>query len=215
MISDFLLDIVLVIPAILIAFTVKGWSQAQIAIKLGDNTPKAYGRDTFNPISHINILGLVCMLLFRFGWTKPMPIDRRNFKNYYKDDLKVRIGGVGSNLLVGFVASVLWIGFAINAKETNFNVIISNIIVNIALLNCTWFVLNLLPIPGFEGYNIVMDVLGNKSSKFEEVMYRYNLPIFIILLIPLIGGNSILDLVVGIPGKMLFSTFCSLGLLIF
>lgn len=218
--NDFLLNIVLVIPAILIAFTAKGWIQAKVAIKLGDNTPKTYGRDTFNPIHHIDIIGFIFMLIFRFGWIKPMQIDRRNFKNYYKDDLKVRIAGVSANLVVGFIATIAWVAFTSYAIKNNLGnnviaIIISNIIVNIALLNCTWFVLNLLPIPGFEGFNIIIDILENKAMNFAEVMYKYNLAIFVALVFPLIGGNSILDIVVGIPGNAIFTAFCSLGLLIF
>lgn len=213
--NDFLLNIVLVIPAILIAFTAKGWIQAKVAIKLGDNSPKAYGRDTFNPLHHIDIIGFIFMLIFRFGWIKPMQIDRRNFKNYYKDDLKVRIAGVSANLVVGFIATIAWVAFGIYAKGTNLNIIIYNILLNIAVLNCTWFVLNLLPIPGFEGFNIIIDILENKAMNFAEVMYKYNLAIFVALLFPLIGGNSILDIVVGIPGNAIFTAFCSLGLLIF
>lgn len=176
--NDFLLNIVLVIPAILIAFTAKGWVQAKIAIKLGDNTPKAYGRDTFNPIHHIDIVGFIFMLIFRFGWTKPMQIDRRNFKNYFKDDLKVRVAGVAANLVVGFIATIAWVAFGTFAKGTNINIVIYNIILNIAVLNCTWFVLNLLPIPGFDGFNIIIDVLKNKSIKYTDFMQRYNLLIF-------------------------------------
>ena len=213
--TDFLLNIVLVIPAILIAFTAKGWVQAKLAIKLGDNTPKAYGRDTFNPIYHIDIVGFIFMLLFKFGWIKPMQIDRRNFKNYYKDDLKVRVAGVAANLIVGFVGAIAWVAFTIHTKETNLNVIISNIILNIAYLNCTWFVLNLLPVPGFEGFNIIIDILENKAYKFADTMYRYNLAIFVVLVFPLMGGNSILDIVVGIPGNIIFTTFCRVGLLLF
>ncbi|MEG2935290.1 MAG: site-2 protease family protein [Clostridium sp.] len=213
--NDFLLNIVLVIPAILIAFTAKGWVQAKTAIKLGDNTPKAYGRDTFNPIHHINIVGFIFMLIFRFGWTKPMQIDRRNFKNYFKDDLKVRVAGVTANLVVGFIATIAWVAFGMFAKDTNVNIVIYNIILNIAMLNCTWFVLNLLPIPGFDGFYIIIDILKNKSIKYTDFMERYNLLIFLILVFPIIGNASVLQIIVGVPGKMIFGLFCNLGLMIF
>lgn len=213
--KDFLLNIVLVIPAILIAFTAKGWVQAKTAIRLGDNTPKAYGRDTFNPIHHIDIVGFIFMLIVRFGWTKPMQIDRRNFKNYFKDDLKVRVAGVLANLVVGFIATIAWVAFGMFAEGTNVNIIIYNIILNIAMLNCTWFVLNLLPIPGFDGFYIIIDILKNKSIKYTDFMERYNLIIFLALVFPIIGNASILQIVVGVPGKMIFGFFCNLGLMIF
>lgn len=213
--TDMLLNKILVIPAILIAFTVKGWIQAKTAIKLGDNTPKEYGRDTFNPIHHIDIAGFIFMLLVGFGWTKPMQINRNNFKNYYKDDLKVRVAGLASNLAVGFVAAIAWVAFGTYAKNTDVNIIIYYILLNIAMLNCTWFVLNLLPIPGFEGFNIIVDILGNKAYNFAGVMYKYNLIIFLILVLPLFGNNSALDIIVGVPGRIIFNSFCNLALMIF
>ena len=212
--TDFLLNKILVIPAILVAFTFKGWIQAKMAIKLGDDTPKYYGRDTFNPLKHIDIIGFIFMLIMGFGWTKPIEIDERNFKNYYKDDLKIRLAGIGANLLVGFVATLAWIIFYFSTNGTNVNIIISNILLNIALLNCTWFILNLLPIPGFDGFKIIVDILGNKSRSFESIMYRYNMVIFLVLILPVLGSNSILDIVVGVPGRMLFGLFCNVAFML-
>lgn len=215
MFKDIILVKILVIPAILIAFTVKGWVQAKVAIKLGDNTPKEYGRDTFNPFNHIDIWGFIFMLIVGFGWTKPMQINRNNFKNYFNDDLKMRIAGLASNLAVGFITTLTWVAFGRYAKDTNLNIIIYNILYNIAVLNCTWFVLNLIPIPGFDGFNIVVDILKNRANKFVELIYRYNLIIFLILVLPLIGNSSILEIVVGVPGKLIFVLFCNLGFMIF
>ncbi len=213
--TDFLLEKILVIPAILVAFTFKGWVQAKTAIRLGDNTPKQYGRDTFNPLNHIDIIGFLCMLMLSFGWTKPMQIDRRNFKDYYKDDLKVRFAGLGSNLAVGFIATFVLAAFATNVRGTDLNIIIYNIILNVAVLNCTWFILNLLPIPGFEGFNIIIDILGDKARNFAGMMYKYNMIIFFALILPLVGGNSIFYYVVGVPGQLLFSIFLRFALMIF
>lgn len=216
--TDFLLSKILVIPAILVAFTFKGWVQAKTAIRLGDNTPKQYGRDTFNPLKHIDIIGFFCMLMLSFGWTKPMQIDRRNFKNYYKDDLKVRFAGLGSNLVVGFVATFMlaaFITFVSSENQSELNLVITKIIMNIAILNCTWLILNMLPIPGFEGYNIIIDFLGHEGNEFAGAMQKYNMVIFLGLILPLIGGNSILYYVVGVPGQLLFSMFLKLAFIIF
>lgn len=215
MVKDMILVKILVIPAILIAFTVKGWVQAKVAIKLGDNTPKEYERDNFNPFNHIDIWGFIFMLIVGFGWTKPMQVNRKNFKNYFSDDLKMRVAGLASNLVVGFITTIAWVAFGSYAKDTNLNIIIYNILYNIAVLNCTWFVLNLIPIPGFDGFNIVVDIFKNKANKFVELTYRYNLIIFLILVLPLIGNRSILEIVVGVPGKLIFALFCNLGFMIF
>ena len=44
---------ILMIPAILIAFTFHEYAHAIVADKLGDKTPRFQGRLTLNPIAHI------------------------------------------------------------------------------------------------------------------------------------------------------------------
>ena len=67
-----------VIPA-LICITLHELSHGYVAYKLGDNTAKNMGRLTLNPIKHIDIFGLAMMVVFKFGWAKPVPVDMRNF----------------------------------------------------------------------------------------------------------------------------------------
>ncbi|MFR1710430.1 MAG: site-2 protease family protein [Clostridium sp.] len=210
--DNYLLGRILIIPAILVAFTFKGYIQSKIAIKLGDDTPKKYDRDTLNPLKHINILGFITMLVIGFGWIKPVEINRSNFKDHYKADLKIRIGGLITTLAIGFIATII---LALYVKvipgNSEIKYIIYLIIKQIAIINCSWFILNLLPIPGFDGFNIIIDVLRGKSQRFEDFMYKNNLIIFIILILPIISGISILDLVVGIPGQYIYNVFAAIA----
>ncbi|HAK43498.1 MAG TPA: site-2 protease family protein [Clostridium sp.] len=165
--NNYLLGRILVIPAILVAFTFKGYVQSKIAIKLGDDTPRQYGRNTLNPLKHINVLGFIAMLTIGFGWIRPVEINRSNFKDYYKDDLKIRLGGLATTLAIGFIATMilaLYVKFIPGNSDIKY--IIYLIIQQIAIINCTWFILNLLPIPGFDGFSIIVDILRDKSQKF-------------------------------------------------
>ena len=210
--NNYLLGRILVIPAILVAFTFKGYVQSKIAIKLGDDTPRQYGRNTLNPLKHINVLGFIAMLTIGFGWIRPVEINRSNFKDYYKDDLKIRLGGLVTTLAIGFIATMilaLYVKFIPGNSDIKY--IIYLIIQQIAIINCTWFILNLLPIPGFDGFSIIVDILRDKSQKFETLMYKSNLVIFIILVLPVIGRLSILDLIVGIPGQYIYNVFAAIA----
>jgi Zn-dependent protease len=210
--NNYLLGRILVIPAILVAFTFKGYVQSKIAIKLGDDTPRQYGRNTLNPLKHINVLGFIAMLTIGFGWIRPVEINRSNFKDYYKDDLKIRLGGLVTTLAIGFIATMilaLYVKFISGNSDIKY--IIYLIIQQIAIINCTWFILNLLPIPGFDGFSIIVDILRDKSQKFKTLMYKSNLVIFIILVLPVIGRFSILDLIVGIPGQYIYNVFAAIA----
>jgi len=214
--DNYLLGRILVIPAILVAFTFKGYIQSKIAIKLGDDTPKQYGRNTLNPLKHISVFGFIFMLIIGFGWIKPVEINKSNFKDYYKADLKIRLGGLITTLVIGFIATItlaLYVKFIPGNSSIKF--IIYLIIKQTAIINCSWFILNLLPIPGFDGFNIILDILRGRSKKFETLMYRNNMLIFIILVLPIIGGFSILDFVVGIPGKYIYDIFAAMATYLF
>jgi len=210
--DNYLLGRILVIPAILVTFTFKGYIQSKIAIILGDDTPKQHGRNTLNPLKHIDAFGFIAMLIIGFGWIKPVEINKSNFKDYYKDDLKVKLGGLVTTLVIGFISTIilaLYVKFIPGNSDIKY--IIYLIIQQIAIINCSWFILNLLPIPGFDGFSIIVDILRGKSQKFETLMYRNNMLIFIILILPIIGGHSILDLVVGIPGKYIYNIFAAMA----
>ena len=69
-----------VIPALL-CITLHELSHGFVAYKLGDNTAKDMGRLTLNPIKHLDIFGLLMMVVFKFGWAKPVPVNMRNFKH--------------------------------------------------------------------------------------------------------------------------------------
>ena len=66
---DYLLNIILMIPGMLIAFTFHEYAHALMADRLGDKTPRFQGRLTLNPLVHIDPLGFLAVIFFRFGLT--------------------------------------------------------------------------------------------------------------------------------------------------
>ncbi|WP_291575156.1 site-2 protease family protein [Clostridium sp. UBA4548] len=204
-VNSYLLDKILIIPAILLAFTFHEYAHAIVAVKLGDDTPKYQGRLTLNPFAHVDIVGFIMILLVGFGWAKPVETNPQVFKNYFKDDLKVSLAGPLANLVIAFLAVIALVLFSkLSLANENLYNIISTIIYLTAWLNCLWFFLNLIPVPGFDGFRIINDLFPKGLYKFSTMLYRYQMIIFIILILPLIGGYSILDFLVGVPGNALF-----------
>lgn len=205
--STRILSIILSIPGILIAFTFHEYAHAFVADKLGDKTPKFQGRLTLNPIAHIDPIGFILILILGFGWAKPVQTNPSAYKHYYKDDLKVSIAGPLANLAVGFVFAFIAI---ILSKVLTGNSPIAVIIITIASitsqLNCMLFLLNLLPIPGFDGFHILRDLFPRAFYNVADSMYRYQLIIFMVLVIP-IGGRSILSYIIGGPSTAIYRMF--------
>ena len=81
MTSTEIINKILLIPGILLAFTFHEYAHAFVADRLGDNTPRFQGRLTFNPLAHIDILGFIAIMIFGFGWAKPVQVNPRAFIN--------------------------------------------------------------------------------------------------------------------------------------
>jgi Zn-dependent protease len=198
-----ILQIVLRIPAILVAFTFHEYAHAWVADKLGDKTPKFQGRLTLNPLVHIDIIGFVMILIANFGWAKPVQTNPSSYKNYYRDDLKVSIAGPIANLLVAIVFALITglalklIG-AVGGALTLVNIILM-ILDNIIYINIMLFFFNMLPIPGMDGFHVFRDLFPSKFHRFEEKIYRYQMLILIMFI-----ATPLASYVIGTPTILVY-----------
>ena len=80
-ITEFIIGLILRLPIVMLALSLHETAHGYVALKLGDPTAQNYGRLTLNPTKHFDPLGFLCMVLFGFGWAKPVPINARYFKN--------------------------------------------------------------------------------------------------------------------------------------
>ena len=95
------------VAATLLCFTVHELCHGAVAYRLGDPTAKLCGRLTLNPIRHIDVAGLIMMLVARVGWAKPVPVDMRNFKNPKRGMALTALAGPASNFLMALAALAL------------------------------------------------------------------------------------------------------------
>lgn len=195
---------VLVALAVLITLTIHEYSHGYAAYKLGDNTAKNLGRLTLNPIAHIDPVGALCMLFFRFGWAKPVPINSRNLRKPKRDFAIVALAGPLSNLLMAFMSAFLYLlsysllvkieysselTLAIAQNALNFIYIFHSVNIGIA-------VFNLIPIPPLDGSRILLVVLPPKL--YFNIM-RYERTIYFILIGWLLLGGYVADFITSIP----------------
>lgn len=108
----FIIFMVYMAAAILITLILHEMAHAYAAYRCGDPTAKMLGRLTFNPKKHLDPFGTICLLLFGFGWAKPVPINPRNFKNLRRDDFIVSVAGITANLTLYLLSSALMVGIS-------------------------------------------------------------------------------------------------------
>lgn len=139
-----------------------------IAVKLGDPTPKYDKRLTLNPLASIDPLGSLALLLFGYGWAKPVQINPRNFKNPKRDIAIVALAGPLSNFIASLVGALIYIPVMAFAPENAFVNFVLMFLSSYILINISLAVFNLLPIPPLDGSRIVSAFLSDRA------MYSYN-----------------------------------------
>ena len=104
-----LAEICYFIPAMIVALTLHECAHAYVAFRCGDPTAKMLGRMSLNPGAHLDLRGSLCLLLFGFGWAKPVPVNPRNYKSFKRDEFFVSFAGIAANLIQFLLATALGI----------------------------------------------------------------------------------------------------------
>lgn len=165
--------------ALLLAITVHEFSHAWVANYLGDSTPKKAGRVTLNPFAHLDPLGTLMLLLVRFGWGKPVPINPNNFKNPRLGSALTGVAGPISNFLLANLLALIFKLSAVGGTE------IGTFLLLAIYMNLVLMVFNLLPIPPLDGSKFLAPVFPVLESRKAE-MYGP----FILIAFVLVGGTT-------------------------
>jgi Zn-dependent protease len=172
------MDLLFFAGALLLAITVHEFSHAWVANYLGDSTPKRAGRVTLNPLAHLDPLGTIMLLLVRFGWGKPVPINPNNFKNPRLGSALTAVAGPVSNFLLASLLAFIYTVAGLSGSTFG-TFIVLTIYMNLVLM-----VFNLLPIPPLDGSKFfALFFPALESKKFE--MYGP----FVLIAFIVVGGT--------------------------
>jgi len=174
-----------VIPALL-CITFHELCHGLVAYRLGDNTAKDAGRLTLNPIKHIDIMGLLMMIVFKFGWAKPVPVNMNNFKNPKSGMAITALAGPVSNIFLSVVFLFIYGLFYVSLSTAgNFGEILLKMLLTAAYLSCALAVFNIIPIPPLDGSKVLFSLLPERE--YYKLM-RYERYGMILLLIIVVTG---------------------------
>ena len=170
--------------AVVVVLTLHEFSHAYVAYKCGDDTPKFYGRLSFNPLRHFDIAGLICFTVVGFGWAKPVPINPNNFKKYRLGLGLTASAGVIVNYLSAFlfyplVCVVLYYCRDINVVGFEFLYDLTYCLWAYSLSFC---VFNLLPLYPLDGFRLV-DALNRRRGKVYRFLRQNGYYILLFLIV--------------------------------
>ena len=188
---------------VLFAITLHEAAHGWVAWRLGDDTARALGRVSFNPLRHIDPFGTVLMpavLLFAsggrmmFGFAKPVPVDFSRLRKPRRDMVLVAAAGPGSNILLAVISALLIHGtvlFEADAQRWILHNLVNSVWINLLLA-----VFNMLPLPPLDGGRVAVGLLPPELARQLARVERAGMIIILaaLFILPWIGGKMGLDL---------------------
>lgn len=172
-------DIIIRTIAVLVAIIPHEMAHGYAAYLCGDETAKNDGRLSLNPLHHLDPIGTICLIFFKFGWAKPVMINPNNFRDRKKGTFFVSIAGVLTNFILAIIAVIIM-------KYIRLSDFVFELFMNIFWFNTILGVFNLIPIPPLDGSKLLFSFL---PPKYEYYLIKYEKYGYILLLLLIMTDN--------------------------
>ncbi len=188
---------------LVIAFTVHEFAHAWTANYFGDDTPRLYGRLTLNPLSHLDVMGSLLLLVAGFGWAKPVPINPYALQRRSSAAVMwVSLAGPLSNLGMAILAAIP-LRFGLVPLTVNATGILpspATFLFDFMTINLALLLFNLIPIAPLDGEKIATYFFPPSWSRTMDTIRPYG-PVILLLIV--FGGQmvglNILGAIMGPP----------------
>ena len=174
------------VAASLLCITFHETCHGLAAYRLGDNTAKRMGRLSLNPLKHVDLMGLIMMALFRFGWAKPVPVDMRTFKNPKAGMALTALAGPVSNVVLAYAAVVLcnFVMFLADRLGSTWLLLaLAQFFVYVEIISAGLAVFNVFPIPPLDGSKVLFALLSDRAYDRLMRYEKYGMGLLMALLV--------------------------------
>jgi Zn-dependent protease len=178
----------ILIGSLVLSLTIHEFCHALAADKLGDPTPRSQGRLSLNPARHLDPLGTIFLVMFGFGWGKPVMFDPYNLRQPVRDAAIISAAGPLSNIVLAVIL----------AQAMPWLPIPGEIVYFLIRINLILAVFNLIPVHPLDGGKVLTAFLPRDLAiEFDQTLNRYGMLILLLLILPLAGGTAPIAYLVG------------------
>ena len=172
------ITLALSLPAIVLCLSIHEAAHGGAAYLLGDRTAHDSGRLTLSPLAHIDPVGFICLLLFGFGWARPVPVNISNFKNRRTGMAVTALAGPAANFVTAFIAYCLYFVVWFYGNSV-FMQVLGEFLAIVASMSVGLGVFNLIPVHPLDGSRVLDAYL---PFSWSLKLQRYQ-PVIILLFI--------------------------------
>lgn len=194
--------VIIVLVTILLSMTLHEAMHAFMGYFLGDDTAKAQGRLSLNPIKHIDPIMTIALPLFLavmggpiFGGAKPVPFNPHKVRYGEWGAALVAIAGPLTNLLIAFVVFGVGVLSGVITSAGVEATLAGQIVITAVSVNLGFFVFNILPIPPLDGSRVLYALAPDPVKVGMEYIERYG--IFLVFGLVLIGASVLGQIMAG------------------
>lgn len=177
-------DLIYWVPALVIAMSFHEYAHGKVADRLGDPTPRYAGRLTINPLKHVDPIGLLMLVIVRFGWAKPVPVNPLYFRGDRRQGMiEVSLAGPATNFVLAVLAGIAMAFAAYWSQKWPGAVHILRFLDYLLIYNVFFGVFNLMPIPPLDGSKILFNLLPQRYYYIYLTLEQYGPFILILVLV--------------------------------
>ncbi|HNX28597.1 MAG TPA: site-2 protease family protein [Syntrophomonadaceae bacterium] len=197
---QYIIDILIWLPAILIGLTFHEYAHGRVAYMLGDDTAYNQGRLTLNPLPHIDWIGFFMLIIFKFGWAKPVQVNPLNFNkniSIKQGMMLVSLAGPVMNILVALVGMIAY-KYLSPFQNLEWGSYVIALLIPLIQINLILAAFNLIPVPPLDGSKILAGLLPDSGARAIYSLEQYGPFILILLIVTDLTGKIIWPLANGI-----------------
>lgn len=180
--------VIITLLVILVSMTIHEAMHAFMGYFLGDQTAKAEGRLSLNPIRHIDpfltiLLPLVLLMLGApvFGGAKPVPFNPHKVRFGEWGVALVAIVGPLTNLVLAFTFFGIGVSLGFVDKFGFSSSLIGVMLQTFVFVNLGFFAFNMIPIPPLDGSRVLYTLAPDFVRNFMRQVEQYGLVIIMAL----------------------------------